>query len=128
MSTSTVQAKSVIEITDRAAAALMKFLGPGTVNPAAHPLRVTVNSPTEEHFNYEVGFANDPDVPEWRIDERLDVISVSKGFPLAVRRDLVPLLEGTTIDYEVGSEGAGFRFRNPNEVNTASGPRLLPRK
>ena len=109
----------MINLTDAAVAALENFLGPGTVQRENHPLRVAIERYSETGYSYFFGFADDPN-EHYQIDTKRDVVEVVKGFPVAVRRDQVQYLTGTTIDYvESRTEGAGFKFDNPRgELDT----------
>ena len=103
-----------VTMTDAAVAALEEFLGPGEVRREEHPLRLSIEGTPDTYVSYWFGFADDPDRPEYKVDEVRDDVVIVKGFPLAVRRDHVRALTGVTIDYVVSSkEGAGFSIENP---------------
>lgn len=110
-----VAVKRNINLTDAAVAALVEFLGPDPVRREDHPLRVAVEGDAASGYSYYFGFANDPNEPQYRVDNQRDVIEIVKGFPVAIRREHVPYLTGTTIDYvTLPGEGAGFKFDNPH--------------
>lgn len=109
-----VSVERTINLTDAAVAALVEFLGPDPVRREDYPLRVAVEGDAASGYSYYFGFADDPNEPQYRVDSQRDVIQIVKGFPVAVRREHVPYLTGTTIDYvTLPGEGAGFKFDNP---------------
>jgi Fe-S cluster assembly iron-binding protein IscA len=109
--------KPMINLTDAAVAALVDSLGPDAVHRENFPLRVAVEGDPATGYKYFFGFADGPKEPQYKIDKQRDIIQVVKGFPVAVRREQVGYLSGTTIDYVVSpGQGAGFKFDNPNVV------------
>ena len=103
-----------INLTDAAVAALVDSLGPEPLRREHHPLRVAIEGDSASGYSYYFGFADDPNEPQYQVDDQRDVIQTVKGFPIAVRREHVRYLRGTTIDYVTSPlEGAGFKFDNP---------------
>jgi Fe-S cluster assembly iron-binding protein IscA len=101
-------------LTDAAVTALEDSLGPGAVRRDDHPLRVAVEGDPASGYSYYFGFTEDPNEPQYKIDNQRDIIQVVKGFPVVVRREHLQYLTGTTIDYVISpTEGAGFKFDNP---------------
>lgn len=58
-------------------------------------------------FVYSAGFASQP--------ERGDIVCRSRGIAICMPRQMAPLLQGTTIDFQDAGGVRGFTFENPNE-------------
>ncbi|MRG85186.1 HesB/IscA family protein [Salinibacillus xinjiangensis] len=59
-------------------------------------------------LSYALGF--DYDVSD--SDETMDV----NGIPVAIRKEDLPIVEGTTIDFKQNMMGGGFTIDNPNAI------------
>ena len=70
-------------------------------------LRVAVRPGGCSGFSYEMYFDNE-------IDELADLVSDFGGVRVAVDRQSLSYLEGATVDYTDGLQGAGFKINNPN--------------
>ncbi len=70
-------------------------------------LRVSVRPGGCSGFSYEMYFDSE-------IDELADVVSDFDGVRVAVDRESLSFLEGATVDYTDGLQGAGFKVNNPN--------------
>ncbi len=70
-------------------------------------LRVAVRPGGCSGFSYEMYFDSE-------IDEMADIVSDSGGVRVAVDRQSLSFLEGATVDYTDGLQGAGFKVNNPN--------------
>ncbi len=70
-------------------------------------LRVAVRPGGCSGFSYEMYFDNE-------IDELVDMVSDFGGVRVAVDRQSLSFLEGATVDYSDGLQGAGFKVNNPN--------------
>ncbi len=70
-------------------------------------LRVAVRPGGCSGFSYEMYFDNE-------IDELADMVSDFEGVRVAVDRQSLSFLEGATVDYSDGLQGAGFKINNPN--------------
>ena len=95
-----------INLTKRAAEEARKFMPNLKV-----PLRVSVKNAEEGGYNYSLKLeSRAPQLDDLKIRQR--------GITILVNESLVPLLSGTTIDFEASQNGAGFRFDNPNAGQT----------
>ncbi len=70
-------------------------------------LRVSVRPGGCSGFSYEMDFDD-------QIDELADIVSDFDGVRVAVDRESLSFLEGATVDYADGLQGAGFKVNNPN--------------
>ncbi len=70
-------------------------------------LRVAVRPGGCSGFSYEMYFDSE-------IDEMADIVSDFGGVRVAVDRQSLSFLEGATVDYTDGLQGAGFKVNNPN--------------
>lgn len=73
---------------------------------AAHGLRIAVRGGGCSGFEYALDFENEARDNDWVYEQgdiRVYVDAVSARY-----------LEGTSIDYVFGMQGAGFKFNNPN--------------
>ena len=60
-------------------------------------------------FHYNLGFDSNPSSEQF-------VFAKSNGIPLAIKKDHIEFLNGTTLDFATLKSGEeGFVFRNPNE-------------
>ncbi|MBS1119754.1 MAG: iron-sulfur cluster assembly accessory protein [Deltaproteobacteria bacterium] len=100
---------TIVHLTDAAAAALRRYLD--DVSPDDAPLRVAIEGDPVHGYSYFFGYSDDPSNP-YELDEQVDIIQRSKGFPVAIRREHAPYLLGATIDYD--ESRCAFRFDNPN--------------
>ena len=75
-----------------------------------HGLRVSVNDGGCSGFSYKLDFAKEQK-PE-------DVVLEFDDLRVYVDPMSAPYLNGTTIDYEAGLYGGGFKFTNPNASGT----------
>jgi iron-sulfur cluster assembly protein len=70
-------------------------------------LRVGVRGGGCSGFQYQLAFDEQRDQ---------DAVFESHGLKLLVDRESLPFVSGSTIDYEEGLQGAGFKVNNPNVV------------
>jgi len=97
----------MITLTDKSAEKVREFLsGQATVVETAG-LRVGVRGGGCSGFQYALAF-----------DEQRDGDSIfeDKGIRLLVDRASLPYVEGSTIDFVDGLQGAGFKVDNPNVI------------
>ncbi|GAA0500136.1 iron-sulfur cluster assembly accessory protein [Salinibacillus aidingensis] len=59
-------------------------------------------------LSYALGF--DYDITDE--DEQMEV----NGIPVAIRKEDIPIVEGTTIDFKQNMMGGGFTIDNPNAI------------
>ena len=97
----------MITLTDKGAEKVREFLaGQATVAETAG-LRVGVRGGGCSGFQYALAF-----------DEQRagDSVFEDKGIRLLVDNPSLPYIEGSTIDFVDGMQGAGFKVENPNVV------------
>ena len=97
----------MITLTDKSAEKVREFLsGQATVMETAG-LRVGVRGGGCSGFQYALAF-----------DEQRDGDSIfeDKGIRLLVDKASVPYVQGSTIDFVDGLQGAGFKVDNPNVI------------
>jgi iron-sulfur cluster assembly protein len=97
----------MITLTDKGAEKVREFLSAqGTVNEAAG-LRVGVRGGGCSGFQYALAF-----------DEQRagDLVFEDKGIRLLVDNPSLPYVQGSTIDFVDGLQGAGFKVENPNVI------------
>ncbi|HEU4384221.1 MAG TPA: iron-sulfur cluster insertion protein ErpA [Anaeromyxobacteraceae bacterium] len=79
-------------------------------NLAGHGIRVGVVGGGCSGFQYSMDFENQP--------REGDLVMEQDGVKLYVDPMSSMYLQGVTIDYVQGLQGAGFKFQNPNARNT----------
>ena len=97
-----------LNLTDRAIQQVKALLGRDKL--ADHGLRVSVTDGGCSGFSYKLDFAKEQK-PE-------DVVLEFDDLRVYVDPMSAPYLNGTTIDYEAGLYGGGFKFTNPNASGT----------
>jgi iron-sulfur cluster assembly protein len=100
-----------ITLTEAAGKQLRKIMNEQSLDLKRSWLRVGVSIGQDYKCMYQLTFEN-------KINKRKDVTCTSQGVSIVVDRESLPLLIGTTIDYEIRPTGAGFLFRNPNAMQT----------
>jgi iron-sulfur cluster assembly protein len=97
----------MITLTDNGAQKVREFLSSQEVVVETAGLRVAVRGGGCSGFKYALAF-----------DEQRDGDSVfeDKGIRLLVDTPSLPYVEGSTIDFVDGLQGAGFKVENPNVV------------
>lgn len=60
-------------------------------------------------LSYSLGFDD-------TIHEDLDMTSEINGIPVVIKKEDVPILENTTIDFKQNMMGGGFTINNPNAI------------
>ena len=95
----------MITLTDPAQAKVRELIA--SEDQADLVLRVGVRPGGCSGFSYEMYFDNE-------IDELADMVSDFDGVKIAVDRQSLSFLEGATVDYTDGLQGAGFKINNPN--------------
>src|SRR5438132_9592469 len=95
--------KAMIELSDRGAEKVHEFLASAPQGAEVAGLRVGVRGGGCSGFQYQLAF-----------DERResDVSFESHGIALLVDRESLPYVDGSTVDYEEGLQGAGFKVTN----------------
>ena len=97
----------MVTLSDKGAEKVHEFLA--SQPPAAEiaGLRVGVRGGGCSGFQYQLAF-----------DERResDLAFESHGITLLVDRESLPYVDGSTVDFEEGLQGAGFKVSNPNVV------------
>ncbi len=77
---------------------------------AGHGIRVGVTGGGCSGFQYAMDFEKDPKADDFTLEQ--------DGVKLYVDPMSHMYLQGVTIDYVVGVQGAGFKFDNPNAKST----------
>ncbi len=97
----------MITLTDKSAEKVREFLSAQNTVAETAGLRVGVRGGGCSGFQYALAF-----------DEQRDGDSVfeDKGIRLLVDTPSLPYVEGSTIDFVDGLQGAGFQVENPNVV------------
>src|SRR3984885_508564 len=97
----------MITLTDTGAAKVREFLASQSTVAETAGLRVGVRGGGCSGFQYALAF-----------DEQREGDSVfeDKGIRLLVDTPSLPYVEGSTIDFVDGLQGAGFKVENPNVV------------
>ncbi|MGH2927623.1 MAG: HesB/IscA family protein [Solirubrobacteraceae bacterium] len=101
----------MITLTDRGAEKVREFLSAQETVAETAGLRVGVRGGGCSGFQYALAF-----------DEQRggDAVFEDKGIRLLVDNPSLPYVEGSTIDFVDGLQGAGFKVENPN-VTAACG-------
>jgi iron-sulfur cluster assembly protein len=97
----------MIEITDKGAEKVREFLESQQADMSLAGLRVGVRGGGCSGFQYQLAFDEQRDSDE---------VIESHGLRLLVDRESLQFVRGSTIDYEEGLQGAGFKVNNPNVV------------
>jgi len=97
----------MISITDKGAEKVHEFLGAQQPDISLAGLRVGVRGGGCSGFQYQLAF------DEQRDD---DVVFESHGLKVLVESEALQYVDGSTIDYQEGLQGAGFKVENPNVV------------
>ncbi|HEY7934424.1 MAG TPA: iron-sulfur cluster insertion protein ErpA [Solirubrobacteraceae bacterium] len=97
----------MIMISDKGAEKVREFLATQDADVSMAGLRVGVRGGGCSGFQYQLAFDEQRDG---------DVVFESHGLKLLVDGDSLQYVSGSTIDYEEGLQGAGFKVNNPNVV------------
>jgi iron-sulfur cluster assembly accessory protein len=76
----------------------------------SHGLRIAVRGGGCSGFEYALDFENEARDNDWIYDQ--------SGLTIYIDAVSARYLEGTTIDYALGMNGAGFKFNNPQARGT----------
>jgi iron-sulfur cluster assembly protein len=97
----------MITLTDRGAEKVREFLSSQSAVAETAGLRVGVRGGGCSGFQYALAF-----------DEQRqgDSVFQDKGIRLLVDTPSLPYVEGSTIDFVDGLQGAGFKVENPNVI------------
>jgi iron-sulfur cluster assembly protein len=97
----------MLTISDKGAEKVHEFLTSQEGDVSMAGLRVGVRGGGCSGFQYQLAFDEQRDQ---------DAVFESHGLKLLVDRESLPLVSGSTIDYEESLQGAGFKVNNPNVV------------
>ena len=97
----------MITLSDKGAEKVHEFLDSQQQDAALAGLRVGVRGGGCSGFQYQLAFDQ---------QRESDAVFESHGLKLLVDRESLPYVSGSTIDYEEGLQGAGFKVSNPNVV------------
>src|SRR5436305_12767765 len=97
----------MITLTDKGAEKVHEYLASQQADTGLAGLRVGVRGGGCSGFQYQLAF-----------DEQRtgDVVFESHGLKLLIDAESLPFVRGSTIDYDEGLQGAGFKVNNPNVV------------
>lgn len=105
---STTTPTESIELTDSAVAKVAELLAQEGQDDLA--LRVAVRPGGCSGFSYEMFFDSDIGSDDLKVD--------FSGISVVVDPASAPLLQGATLDFKDGLQGAGFAITNPNAQRT----------
>jgi iron-sulfur cluster assembly protein len=97
----------MITLTDKGAEKVREFLSTQNAVAETAGLRVGVRGGGCSGFQYALAFDEQRDG---------DCVFEDKGIRLLVDTPSLPYVEGSTIDFVDGLQGAGFKVENPNVV------------
>ena len=97
----------MITLTDKGAEKVKEFLSGQSAVAETAGLRVGVRGGGCSGFQYALAF------DEQRAE---DIVFEDKGIRLLVDGQSLPYVEGSTIDFVDGLQGAGFKVDNPNVI------------
>jgi len=97
----------MITLTDKGAEKVHEFLAQQNTVAETAGLRVGVRGGGCSGFQYALAF------DQQRED---DAVFEDKGIRLLVDRQSLPYVQGSTIDFVDGLQGAGFKVDNPNVI------------
>ena len=97
----------MITLTEQGAEKVREFLSAQDAVAATAGLRVGVRGGGCSGFQYALAFDEQRDE---------DTVFEDKGIRLLVDTPSLPYVEGSTIDFVDGLQGAGFKVENPNVV------------
>ncbi len=89
----------------------LKVLLAGQGVPLPAPLRVGVRPGGCSGFSYDLFF-------DMKGEQLNDEVADIAGIIVLIDHESARLLEGATLDYREGLQGAGFKFTNPNSSRT----------
>src|SRR5581483_6112702 len=99
--------KAMITLTDKGAEKVREFLAAQAAVAATAGLRVGVRGGGCSGFQYALAFDEQRDG---------DQVFEDKGIRLLVDSPSLPYVQGSTIDFVDGLQGAGFKVDNPNVI------------
>src|ERR1700749_5095235 len=97
----------MISFSDKGAEKVREFLAAQEADVSLAGLRVGVRGGGCSGFQYQLAFDEQRDG---------DVIFKSSGLRILVDAQSLPYVDGSSIDYIEGLQGAGFQVNNPNVV------------
>ena len=97
----------MITLTDKGAEKVREFLAAHQADASIAGLRVGVRGGGCSGFQYQLAFDE---------QRESDVVFESHGLKLLVDSESLQFVSGSTIDYQEGLQGAGFKVENPNVV------------
>jgi iron-sulfur cluster assembly protein len=97
----------MITLTDKGAEKVQEFLDSQTVAAETAGLRVGVRGGGCSGFQYALAFDDQRDG---------DTVFEDRGIRLLVDNQSLPYVQGSTIDFVDGLQGAGFKVDNPNVI------------
>jgi iron-sulfur cluster assembly accessory protein len=97
----------MVTLSDKGAEKVNEYLSSQPPGAAVAGLRVGVRGGGCSGFQYQLAFDE---------QRESDLSFESHGLKLLVDRESLPYVDGSTIDFEEGLQGAGFKVNNPNVV------------
>jgi iron-sulfur cluster assembly accessory protein len=103
------EAYTPVTLTPKAAEMVKITRNQEGIDPS-HGLRIAVRGGGCSGFEYALDFEQEPRENDWVYEQ--------SGMTIFVDAVSARYLEGTSIDYVLGSTGAGFKFNNPKASGT----------
>lgn len=95
-------------VTERAIQEVKKVMEEQKFSPETHLLEVGVIGGGCSGFSYSLGFKE-----KTAVDKLNETIVEQHGVEVALNNRIVPMIEGTTIDFVTSLDKRGFAFSNP---------------
>ncbi|WP_067841610.1 HesB/IscA family protein [Amphibacillus sediminis] len=96
----------VIQITDQARIQIIEMLKDEADQSR---LRFGVKGGGCSGLSYALGF-------DHQVDPELDIADDINGIPVTIKKEDIPIINGTTIDFKQNMMGGGFTIDNPNAI------------
>lgn len=100
-----------ITVTEKAIDEIKKVMDEQKFTPDTHVLEVGVVGGGCSGFSYSLGFKE-----EAQVDKLNSTIVNQHGVTVVLNNKVVPLIEGTTVDFHSELNKRGFTFSNPQSV------------
>lgn len=104
----TTEEKTVFTLSEKAAEMVKKIME--SEGKPGQGLRVTVMPGGCAGYSYGLDFEENPTDEDVTLDQH--------GIKLYINEDIVPLIEGATLDFQESLQGAGFVLDNPNATSS----------
>ena len=98
-------------VTERAVEEIKKVMQENSFSPDTHLLEVGGVGGGCSGLSYSLGFKENG-----KIDKLNETVVSQHGVEVAINNRVLPLIEGTTIDFVTSLDKRGFAFTNPNSA------------